>query len=164
MGPLQIREAVADDLAAIDAIYNHYIARSTCTYQYEPSTPIERLRWFDEHDAAHPITVALLAGEVVGWGCLSWFREREGYRHTVENTVYVRHDRHRHGIGRALLDDLIARARTLGHHTIIAGISAEQAASVALHARAGFVEVARLRQVGFKFGEWLDVVFMQRML
>jgi L-amino acid N-acyltransferase len=164
MGEPIIRVAGERDLAAIDDIYNHYVATSTCTYQYAATHPAERRAWFDAHDQSHPITVAELDGAVVGWGALSWFREREGYRFTVENTVYVRHDAHRRGIGGALLDDLIVRARALGHKTIIAGISAEQAASVALHAKAGFVEVARLRRVGFKFGQWLDVVFLQKLL
>ena len=161
---MEIRDACEDDLAAIDEIYNHYVATSTCTYQYEPTTPAERLEWFRSHDAAHPITVAVQDGKVVGWGALSWFRERAGYRFTVEDTLYVRHDRHRRGIGAALLADLIERARRLGHRTMIAGVSAEQTGSIALHRRAGFELVAHFRQVGFKFDQWLDVVFLQRAL
>ena len=164
MRELQIRLATAHDLPAIDDIYNHYVLHSTCTYQYEPDTAAERQAWFGEHDAAHPITVAELAGQVVGWGALSWFRTRVGYRFTVEDTIYVRPDRQRRGIGRQLLADLIARAAALGHRSIVAGISAEQAPSIAIHRAFGFVEVARLREVGFKFGSWLDVVFLQRVL
>src|SRR5689334_10675320 len=99
MNGLQIRLACEDDLDAVDEIYNHYVVRSTCTYQYEPDTPAERVAWFRQHDAAHPITVALLDRVVVGWGALSWFRTRTGYRFTVEDTVYVRHDLARRGIG-----------------------------------------------------------------
>src|SRR5579885_201296 len=146
-----IRLAREDDLAAIDGIYNHYVERSTCTYQYQPTTPAERLSWFREHDQLHPVTVAELDKVVVGWGALSWFRTREGYRHTVENTVYVHPEHHRRGIGRAILIDLIDRAAQLGHRTIIAGISAEQAASIALHRSLGFREVGLLRHVGRKF-------------
>jgi phosphinothricin acetyltransferase len=164
MDALEIRDATAGDLTAINDIYNHYVAASTCTYQYEPSTMEERRAWFAEHDAQHPVTVALRGGALVGWGSLSWFRTRTGYRFTVEDTVYLRHDARGQGVGRALLDDLIARARRLGHRTIIAGISAEQAASVALHRAAGFEDAARFREVGFKFGEWLDVIFLQLML
>lgn len=159
-----IRLAREDDLAAIEEIYNHYVLTSTCTYQLEPSPPGERLAWFAEHDAAHPVTVAVEDGTVVGWGALSWFRPRAGYRFTVEDTIYVRHDRHRRGIGGRLLADLVARAAALGYHTIIAGISAEQVGSIALHRAAGFTETARLRQVGHKLDQWLDVLFMQRML
>jgi phosphinothricin acetyltransferase len=159
-----IRLASEADLGAIDEIYNHYVARATCTYQYEPTLPAERLAWFRAHDEKHPVTVATSDGQIVGWAALSWFREREGYRFTVENTVYVRAQLHRRGIGRALLADLISRARALGHHTIIAGVSAEQAGSLALHSAFGFREVARFREVGFKFDQWLDVVFLQLVL
>src|SRR5262249_5167880 len=148
----------------INAIYNHYVSRSTCTYQYQPSSAAERTAWFAEHDRYHPVTVAEQDGEVVGWGALSTFRSREGYRFTVEDTIYVRSDWHRRGVGGCLLGDLIARAGALGHHTILAGISAEQSGSVALHRAAGFVEVARLPQVGWKFDTWLDVLFLQLML
>jgi phosphinothricin acetyltransferase len=159
-----VRDATESDLSHINDIYNHYVVESTCTYQYEPSTLEERRAWFAEHDAAHPVTVATRSGEIVGFGSLGWFRTRIGYRHTVENTVYVRHDAHRHGVGRALLDDLIERARRIGHRTIVAGISAEQTASVALHRAVGFEQVALIKQVGFKFDQWLDVMFMQLML
>jgi phosphinothricin acetyltransferase len=161
---LFVRDATAADLPAIDAIYNHYVLTSTCTYQTEPTTPSERAAWFAEHDAAHPVTVAVRDGEIVGFGALSWFRTRWGYRFTVEDTVYIRADQQRCGIGRRLLDDLIGRARRAGHHTLIAGISAEQGPSVALHRAAGFTHVAEFRQVGFKFDQWLDVIFMQLML
>ena len=161
---LRIRPATGDDLAAINAIYNHYVLHSTCTYQEEPSTPEERAAWFAAHGPRHPVTVAEVAGDVVGWGSLSRFHLRSAYRFTVENSVYVRHDLHRRGIGRALLADLIVRARDLGHHTIVAAIDAGQAGSVALHRACGFEAVAHLKEVGYKFGRWLDVVYMQRML
>ncbi len=161
---MHIRLATENDLDAIDAIYNHYVQASTCTYQYVPSPRAERLAWFRAHDAEHPITVVEDTGEIVGYGSLSRFRDREGYRFTVEDTVYVRADRHRRGVGRAVIADLIERAQALGHRTIIAGVSAEQEASLALHRAFGFVECARFRQVGFKFDTWLDCVFLQRML
>lgn len=164
MERMTIRDASEGDLAAINDIYNHYVDNSTCTYQMEPTTPEERAEWFAEHGVRHPAIVADLDGEVVGWGSLSEFRGRCAYRFTVENSVYVRHDMHRLGIGRALLTELVARAGTLGHHTIVAAISAEQGPSIALHEREGFVEVGHLREVGFKAGQWLDVVYMQRMV
>ena len=164
MGEPLIRVAGLDDLPAIDAIYNHYVKTATCTWQYEPTPPAERRVWLAAHGAEHPVTVAMLDGEVVGFGSLSPYRPREGYRFTVENTVYVHPARQRRGIGGALLADLIERARSLGHRSIIAGVSADQPASLALHRAHGFVEVARMREVGFKFGLWLDLVFLQRML
>lgn len=159
-----IRPAKAADLDAINAIYNHYVHHSTCTYQEEPSTADERAAWFTAHGPDHPVTVAESNGEVVGWGSLSRYHARSAYRRTVENSVYVRHDLHRRGIGASLLVDLIDRAAGLGHHTIIAGIDTEQTASVAIHRRFGFEHVGHLREVGFKFGRWLDVIYMQRML
>jgi L-amino acid N-acyltransferase YncA len=156
-----IRLATEADLPAINAIYNHYVLTSTCTYQTEPETPEARSTWFDDHQGVHPATVCDIAGTVVGWGSLSAFRGRCGYRFSVENSVYVHHDHHGQGIGKALVLDLIGRARALGHHTIVAGISADQAASRALHERVGFQQVAHFHEVGFKFDRWLDVVFLQ---
>ena len=165
VGGYRIRLATAADLGAINAIYNHYVLHSTCTYQEEPSTAEERSGWFAAHGPQYPITVAQSdGGEVLGWGSLSRFHPRSAYRWTVENSVYVRHDLHRRGIGRALLDDLIVRAQSLGHHSILAIIDASQPASVALHRACGFKPVANLKEVGFKFGRWLDVVYMQRMV
>lgn len=164
MEPLRIRLATAHDLEAVNAIYNHYVIHSTTTYQTDPETANGRQAWFSARGPAHPVTVAETGGEVLGWAALSPFRSKGAYCHTVENSVYVRHDAWRRGIGGALLADLIQRATSLGHHTIIAVIDGEQAASIALHGRFGFVEVAHLREVGFKFGRWLNVVCMQRLV
>src|SRR5829696_977446 len=125
-----IRPATPDDLAAINEIYNHYVLHSTCTYQTEPETMDARHAWFAHHAEKHPVTVGVENGAVVGWGSLSRFHARAAYARSVENSVYVHHEHHRKGIGRALLGNLIARASALGHHTIIAGIDAEQTASV----------------------------------
>ena len=161
--PCTIRPATRADLPAINDIYNHYVVHSTCTYQETPE-PIEgREAWFDRHGAAHPITIAEMDGAIVGWASLSPYHARSAYRFTVENSVYVDHRHQRRGIGDALLADLVHRARSLGHRTIIAGIDASQTASVAIHAKHGFEKVGHLRQVGFKFERWLDVVYMQLM-
>ena len=159
---IQIRAARPDDLPAINDIYNFYVLNSTCTYQETPATMEERQTWFKAHGEAHPVTVATdEKGIVIGWGALNPFHSRCAYRFTVENSVYVHKDFHRRGIGRALLQDLLARAETLGHHSVLAVISADQAPSVAIHAALGFVEVGRLRAVGYKFNQWLDVVYLQ---
>ena len=159
-----IRLATRADLGAINAIYNHYVTCSTCTYQTEPATDAERAAWFEAHGPKHPVTVAELDGEVVGWASLSRFHPRAAYGRTVENSVYVRHDRHRRGIGSTLLADSIERAAALGHHTIMAIIDQSQQASVDLHKRFGFTHAGHLREVGYKFDRWLDVVYLQRML
>jgi L-amino acid N-acyltransferase YncA len=160
-----LRPATEADLPAINAIYNYYVPRSTCTYQLEPETMAARLAWFRDHvPEKYPVIVAEADGEVIGWGSLSKFRERAAYDPTVEASVYIRHDRHRQGLGRTILVDLIERARQVGFHSIIGGASADQTASVALQERLGFQRVAHLKQVGYKFGQWLDVVYLQLML
>ena len=159
-----IRLATEADLVAINDIYNYYVLHSTCTYQEEPEPIDGRRAWLLKHGAKHPATVAEMDGRVVGWGSLSPYHARSAYRFTIENSVYVHHEFHRRGIGAIILKDLIERARAHGHRTIIAGIDAEQTPSIAIHAKFGFEQVGRLNQVGFKFGRWLDVVYMQLLL
>ncbi|CAN5376623.1 GNAT family N-acetyltransferase [soil metagenome] len=158
-----IRLATADDLVAINDIYNWYVPRSTCTYQELPEPIESRRHWFMHHHSnpRHPVTVALVNDEVVAWGSISDYRERSAYRFTCESSVYVRHDMHGRGIGSAIVADLIARAKSLDYRTIIAGADAEQTASIALHKKFGFVECGRQIRVGYKFDRWLDVIFMQ---
>jgi phosphinothricin acetyltransferase len=165
VSPLSVREARIADLEAIDRIYDHYVRTSTCTAQLEPAGMPARTAWFAEHDARHPIVVAEQdPGVVLGWGSLSVYNRRAGYADTVEDSVYVAHDAQRRGVGTAILEHLVRRAQRLGHHTVIAGIAGDQGPSIALHAKHGFVEVGRLRDVMSKFGRWLDVVYMQRPL
>jgi L-amino acid N-acyltransferase YncA len=164
MSATQIRLAAADDLGAINDIYNYYVLHSTCTYQTEPSTAEERAHWFATHDEKHPVTVIELDGQVIGWGSISRFHHRRAYGNTVEDSVYVRQDVHRRGVGSVVLTDLIGRARSFGYHTIIASIDGSQAASIALHAKLGFHPCAHLKEVGCKFDRWLDVIYMQLML
>lgn len=162
---IHIRPATAADLSAVNDIYNHYVMHSTATYQEEPEPMAGREAWFARHGPRHPVTVAVdPAGTVLGWGSLSAFHARSAYRFTVENSVYLRHDARGRGIGTRLLADLIDRAREIGHRTMIAGIDVAQPASIALHRRFGFEPVGHLRQVGFKFGRWLDVAYMQLLL
>jgi len=159
-----IRLATQSDLGAINDIYNHYVLHSTCTYQEETEIIDNRRLWFQQHGELHPIIIAEVAGEVAGWGSLSPYHRRSAYRRTVENSVYVHHEHHRRGIGSRLLQELISRAHAVGHHAIIAGIDAEQTASVALHTKFQFEHVGRLKQVGFKFNRWLDVIYMELIL
>lgn len=156
-----VRPALVTDLAAINAIYNHYVLQSTATYQTDPSTADGRAAWFAAHGAVHPVIVAEIAGQVVGWGSLSPYHARAAFARTVENSLYIAHDFQRRGIGRRLLTELIARAREHGHHTMVAAISADQEPSLALHRAFGFSESGRLREVGYKFGRWLDLAYLQ---
>src|SRR4051812_36477072 len=121
---LLIRLARREDLREINAIYNHYVTRSTCTYQEHETDGTERAQWFEEHGEKQPVTVAEVEGRVAGWASLSLFRTRTAYRFTLENAVYVRHDLQGRGIGSALLGDSIERGKQSGHHSIIAVIDA----------------------------------------
>jgi L-amino acid N-acyltransferase len=163
-GPITIRPATVDDCSAINDIYNHYVLTDTCTYQTEPDTLAERQAWFARHGGAHPVLIAEQRGEVVAWGALSAFHPRAGYRFSVEDSIYVRSDCMRQGLGRALLSELLRLARARGHRTVIALISADKVGSIALHEQFGFASAVTLREVGYKFDTWLDVAFLQLML
>lgn len=162
--PFAIRPATAIDLPKISAIYNHYVASSTCTFAVQGETLEDRRAWFEGRAEIHPVLVAEEAGVVIGWASLSAWNKRCAYAQTVESSVYIHHDHHRRGIGKALMVRLLELAKELKLHSVIAGISADQTASQVLHQALGFVEVARFKEVGFKFGRWLDVIYLQRMV
>lgn len=163
-GVICIRPAVIEDAYAINDIYNHYVLNSTCTYQEEPESSESRLSWLKAHGGKYPILVAEHEGDIVGWGSISKYKERSAYRHTVEDSVYVRHDMQGHGIGTSLLGHLLESARANGYHSVIAIVSSDQPASISLHKKFGFVEAAHLREVGYKFDRWLDTRLLQLML
>jgi L-amino acid N-acyltransferase YncA len=164
MDGLAIREARDTDLPEIDRIYDHYVRATTSTFQVEPAGLAAREAWFSSHGERWPVLVATLGVTIVGWGSLSAYNTREGYRLTVEDSVYVDAAARGQGVGKALLGELLDRGRALGHHTVLAIISGDQLPSVRLHERFGFVEVGRMRELGWKFGLWLDVIVMQKML
>ena len=159
-----IRNAVEADLAAILAIYNHEVVTSTATWDLAERTLDEQQAWFEAHASPYCVLVAVAGDQVMGWGSLSRYHPRPGYRFTVEDTVYVRPEAQRRGIGSALLRALLARARSAGFHAVLAKISGDNQASIALHQACGFVEVGREHELGHKFGRWLDVVTMQVIL
>ncbi len=161
MNQPRLRLAALADLPAINAIYNHSVLYSTATYQTEPSTDAERAAWFAAHGDNHPVIVAEIDGTVVGWGSLSPFHPRAAFARTVENSVYIHKDFHRRGVGKAILVELLKRAKDLGHHRVIAAISGDQEPSLALHESLGFTERGRLTEVGCKFGRWLDLVYLE---
>ncbi len=158
-----IRPAARADLPAILDIYNEAVLNTTASYDYEPSTLAARTAWHDEHVAAgYPVFVAEDEdGRVAGWSSLSQFRTRVGYRFTAEDSVYIAAGQRGRGIGKALVPPLIQAARTMGLRAVIAAIDADNAASLRLHEKFGFERVACLKQVGFKFGRWLDVVYLE---
>ena len=164
MPSLTLRLATEADLPAIREIYNYYVLTSTCTYQLKPDTEEERLAWYQGRTEMHPVTVAESDGEVIGWGSLSPHKQRAGYARTVEGSIYVRDGHQRRGIGKSLLLDLIQRARDLGHHVIIGGACTQHPGSIALQLSVGFERVGMFREVGYKFGRWLDVEYLQLIL
>ena len=159
---LRIRPATVADAGSISAIYNHYVLNSTCTFHEGAESVADREAWIREHAGPHVVLVAEdVDGQVAGWASLSRFHQRPAFRFTVENSVYLREDCRGRGFGGRLLAELLAHARASGTRTVVAAISADQEASIALHRRFGFAEAGRLQAVGFKFGRWLDLVYMQ---
>jgi L-amino acid N-acyltransferase YncA len=162
---ITIRTACEADLPALLAIYNHVILHTTAVYTYEPQTMEARAAWYaDKLKAGYPVFVAEEAGRVVGFSSYGPFRAWPAYKYTIENSVYVTEDQRGKGIGKLLIRPLIASARAQGFHAIIAGIDSSNAASIRLHGSFGFEEVAHFRQVGYKFGRWLDLTFLELLL
>ncbi len=153
------------DLPEILAIYNEVIRNSTAVYSEVELTADRGAIWFDAKLAnGSPFIVARDGLGVTGFGTFGEFRAPPCYRHSVEHSVHVRADCRGRGIGRALLIELLARAATLRKHCMIAGIDADNAVSIGLHESLGFKNVGYIREVGFKFGRWLDLVFLQCMV
>ena len=159
-----VRPAVERDLQPVLDIYNDAVLTSTATFDVEPRSMADHRAWCQQFRHPYVLLVATLAGEVVGWACLHAFGGKPGYRFSTENSVYVRTDRWRQGIGRVLLEALLERAAASGFHTVIARIAGDNPASVRLHEQLGFEHAGREREVGYKFDRWLDVVVMQKML
>jgi L-amino acid N-acyltransferase len=162
---MPLRDATETDLPMILAIYNEIIANTTAVYSESPVSLAERRAWWQGRLALdYPVLVAADAGGVIGFASFGDFRAWPCYRHTVEHSVHVRADRRGEGFGAQLIEALISRAQGLGKHIMIAGVDADNAASIKLHERLQFERVAHLREVGRKFGRWLDLVFLQRVL
>ena len=161
---MEIRPARGDDAEAMRAIYNVEVETSTVTFDLVPRTLADQRAWLAARSGAHVALVAEEAGEVVGFGALSPYRDRPAYSTSVEDSVYVHRDHQGRGIGRALLSGLLDSAAASGFHAVFARIVGGHDASIALHAALGFELVGTERQVGRKFGKWLDVVVMERLL
>lgn len=161
---LTIRRAELTDLDAITAIYNEAITTTTATFDLEPKSREDRLEWFRNHDDRHPILVADLEGDVVGWACLSRWSPRAAYNDTAETSFYVKEEQRGKGIGRKLKAAIINAARRLGFHTLIAGVAEGSDASLHLNKSFGFEVIGTFKQVGRKFGKLLDVTYLQKIL
>jgi phosphinothricin acetyltransferase len=156
------------DAVAINALYNATVATTTVQWTEHLESVTTRQAWVEKHlDAGNPVLVAEIDYEVIGFASYDDFRDSTkwpGYRFTVEHTIHVDGEHHGAGVGRDLLRSLIERASAAGKHVMIGAIDGANAGSIRFHAREGFVEVARLPEVGFKFGRWLDLVLVQRIL
>ncbi|MGY6022033.1 N-acetyltransferase family protein [Streptomyces spinosirectus] len=156
-----VRPAQSADVEVIRAIRNHAVEHSTALWTQALQSAEEAVGWLAAHLERGSAFVAETDGEVAGFAVYGPWRALDGYRHTVEDSVYVREGRHGLGIGSALLAALIDSAREAGHHVVIAGIEAENAASIRLHERFGFEHVGTVCEVGTKFGRWLDLTLMR---
>lgn len=162
---ITVRIAEEKDLPAILEIYNEVIVNTTAVYDYQPHTPEMRKQWWDtKKQQGFPVFVAVDGDRVVGFSSIGPFRAWAAYKYSVENSIYVAADQRGKGVGRLLLPPLIEAARQLNMHTILAGIDASNEGSVKLHEGFGFKEIAVMKEVGYKFGRWLDLKFMQLIL
>ena len=160
-----IRQAEEKDLPQMLEIYNDVILNTTAVYDYKPHTLEMRKQWFEakQHEG-FPVFVAEEQNRIVGFSSFGPFRAWAAYKYSVENSVYVKASERGRGIGKLLLSPLIDAAKKLNVHTIIASIDATNEASLQLHKSFGFKEAAHFKEVGYKFGRWLDLKFLQLML
>lgn len=162
---MTIRYASKADCAAIAEIYNHAVLHTAAIWNDRTVDTENRVAWFETRQTTgYPVLVSEENGSITGYASFGDWRAFEGFRHTVEHSVYVHPQHQGKGLGRALLAQLIVEARHAGKHVMIAGIESQNRASLKLHASFGFVTTAQMPQVGTKFGRWLDLTFMQLQL
>ncbi|MFJ2546163.1 GNAT family N-acetyltransferase [Pseudomonas sp. NPDC087612] len=161
-----LRDAVPADLPGIREIYNDAVLNTTAIWNEQAVDLANRQAWFDARQyQGYPILVAVDAGEqVLGYASFGDWRPFEGFRHTVEHSVYIRSDQRGNGLGPRLMQALIERARACNKHVMVAAIESGNSASIRLHQRLGFTLNGQMPQVGVKFGRWLDLTFMQLIL
>jgi L-amino acid N-acyltransferase len=164
---VEIRDATGADVEAISALYNALIPTTTVAWTDVPETVEERRAWLGRQaDQGHPVLVAD-DGELLGFASYAGFRDSmkwPGYRFSVEHTIHVREVSWGRGVGRALMEALVSRARAAGMHVMVGALDGANDASLRFHERLGFVGVARMPEVGWKFDRWLDLVLVQRIL
>ncbi|MFT9847036.1 GNAT family N-acetyltransferase [Aneurinibacillus sp. REN35] len=161
---VEIREAQRNDVAAMLSIYNHAIRTSNATFDIEELTLTQRMEWFSHYGGRHPLLVAQMHDRVIGYSCLSPFRTKPAYAQTAELSVYIDAAYQGQGIGKALVKELLVRAKEHKYHAIIAGITGGNETSVKLHEGFGFTLVGHFKEVGHKFGTWQDVFFYELLL
>lgn len=155
---MRIREAAIQDAPRIADIYNDAVLNSTASFDLEPKSVEEREQWLEARSASHPVLVAEHDGEIIGWGALSPYSDRAAYAATAEVSVYIDRAFRRRGVGQALTEALIERARSAELHVLLARICSENSASIEMVRKLGFSDAGTMHEVGRKFGRWLDVV------
>lgn len=163
---VETRPAEPRDLPTLLAIYNQIVATSTAIYRDEPTTLEERAAWLSARRAAgFPVIVAERGGEVLGYASYGEFRGAfPGYRFTVEHSVHLSESARGQGVGATLMGHLLDLAREAGVHVMLGAVDADNAASLRFHEKLGFAPTGRLHEVGWKFGRWLDLVFVEKRL
>lgn len=162
---MQVRAVENGDLGAILAITNDAILNSTAIYEYEPRTRAQQQAWLDARARdGWPVFVATDGEAIAGFATFGPFRDKPGYASTVEHSVYVAGNRQGAGVGKALMAALLAEAQRRRLHAMVGGIDASNQRSLQFHRALGFTEVGRLPEVAWKFGRWLDLIFMQKLL
>jgi phosphinothricin acetyltransferase len=157
-----IRDAIADDIESITAIYNEVLETSTAIYSDKQVTVADRLNWWQtRRGQGYPVLVAVEQQSVIGFASFGDFRAWPGYRYTVEHTVHVHPAWRGRGVGSQLISELISRARTAGKHVMLGAVDAENSPSLRFHERLGFEPVAHFHEIGYKFGRYLDLIFLQ---
>ena len=158
-----IRDATEADADAVQAIYAHHVLNGTASYDIEPPSVNQiRDKIRQIREAGWPFVIGELEGEVAGYAYATQFRDREAYRFTAEDSIYVHPQMTGRGVGKRLLKSLLERSAESDFRTIVAVIGGAEPASVAVHSALGFEEVGRLKAVGWKKERWLDSVYMQR--
>jgi L-amino acid N-acyltransferase YncA len=162
---IKIRPAVFSDIDTILEIINHEILHSTSIYDYEPRDFETQKLWFEEKQNQNlPVLVAETENAAIGFATYGSFRQKEAYKFTIEHSVYVAEEFIGKGVGKLLLAELIQLAKEQGYHTMIGAIDADNSGSITFHEKFGFKTVGTVREVGYKFDKWLDLVFMQLLL
>ena len=162
---IKIRKATSADVPKILDIINYSILHTTANYNYDIQSLEVQQKWFEDKKVKNfPVIVAEVNETVIGFGSYGTFREKIGYQYTVEHSVYVEDEFTGKGIGKLLLSELIQLAKQQGFHVMIGAIDADNKGSITFHKKFGFVENGIIKEVGFKFGKWLDLLFMQLIL
>ncbi len=162
--PPHVRRAKLEDLETITAIYNHALAHTTANFDTTPRTQEHQRTWYDQHGKSYPLLVAEADGQVVGWAALSPWSDRCAYKTTAEVSVYVEEGHQDRGIGARLMETLLEAGRQAGLHLAVARIVEGNPVSIRLHENIGFRTVGVMQEAGYKFGRYLDVIIMEKLM